>query len=68
VTGMGTPGTYRVSDGSRVEFAAALAALTTEAAPVLERVARTYHATVSYLTYDTIGCLKGGRLADLPVL
>ena len=48
VTGMGTPGTYRVSDGSRVEFAAALAAWTTAAVPVLERVARTYHATMFY--------------------
>ena len=48
VTGMGTPGTYRVSDGSRVEFAAALAAWTAAAVPVLERVARTYHATISY--------------------
>ena len=48
VTGMGTPGTYRVSDGSRVEFAAALAAWTAAAVPVLERVACTYHATISY--------------------
>jgi hypothetical protein len=45
---MGTPGTYRASDGSRVEFAAALAAWTAAAVPVLERVARTYHATISY--------------------
>lgn len=45
---MGTPGTYRVSDGSRVEFAAAVAAWTAAAVPVLERVARTYHATISY--------------------
>ena len=49
MTGMGTPGTYRVSDGSRVEFAAALAAWTAAAAvPLLERVARTYHARISY--------------------
>jgi len=48
VTGMGTPGTYRVSDGSRVEFGAAVAAWTAAAVPVLERVARTYHATISY--------------------
>lgn len=48
VTNMGTPGTYRVSDGSRVEFAAAVAAWTAAAVPVLERVARTYHATISY--------------------
>jgi hypothetical protein len=45
---MGTPGTYSVSDGSRVEFAAAVAAWTAAAVPVLERVARTYHATISY--------------------
>jgi hypothetical protein len=45
---MGTPGTYRMSDGSRAEFAAAVAAWTAAAVPVLERVARTYHATISY--------------------
>ena len=43
-----TPGTYRASDGSRVEFSTALAAWTTAALPVLERVARTYHATITY--------------------
>ena len=43
-----TPGTYRVSDGSRVEFSAALAAWTAAALPVLEEVARTYHATITY--------------------
>ena len=48
VAGMGTAGTYRVSDGSRVEFAVALAAWTAGAVPVLERVARTYHATIAY--------------------
>jgi hypothetical protein len=48
VSGMGTPGTYRVSDGSRVEFAAAVAAWTAAAVPVLEQVARTYNATISY--------------------
>jgi hypothetical protein len=48
VTGMATPGTYRESDGSRVEFAVAVAAWTAAAVPVLERVARNYHATISY--------------------
>ncbi len=45
---MVSPGTYRVSDGSRVEYAAALAAWTAAAVPVLERVARSYQATISY--------------------
>jgi hypothetical protein len=48
VTRMRTPGTYRLSDGSRVEYAAALVAWTAAAVPVLERVARTYHSTISY--------------------
>jgi hypothetical protein len=48
MAGMGTPGTYQVVDGSRVEFAAALEAWTAAAVPVLERVARTYRATISY--------------------
>lgn len=48
VADMGTPGTYRVSDGSRVEFADAMTAWTAAGIPVLERVARTYHATISY--------------------
>lgn len=48
VTEVESPGTYRISDGSRVEFSAAVAAWTTAALPVLERVARTYHATITY--------------------
>jgi len=43
-----TPGTYRASDGSGVEFSTALTAWTAAALPVLERVARTYHATITY--------------------
>jgi hypothetical protein len=45
---MDGPGTYRASDGSRVEFSAALAAWTAAALPILERVAHIYHATISY--------------------
>ena len=45
---MQPPGTYRVSDGSRVEFPAAIAAWTSAALPVLERVAGSYHATITY--------------------
>jgi len=45
---MTTPGTWRVSDESRVYFSAALAAWTAAATPELERIARIYHATVTY--------------------
>ena len=48
VAGMETPGTFRAADGSGVEFAAAQAAWTKAAVLVLERIARTYHATISY--------------------
>jgi hypothetical protein len=45
---MAPPGTYRVSDGSPVDFPAAVAVWTTAALPVLERVARTYRASITY--------------------
>lgn len=45
---MATPGTWRVSDGSPVEFSVALAAWTAASIPELESVARIYHATVTY--------------------
>ncbi len=45
---MENPGTYRASDGFRVDFPDAIAAWTTAALPVLERVARSYHATITY--------------------
>lgn len=48
VTDMRTPGTYRVADGSYVDYSAAIAAWTAAALPVLEQVAQTYHATISY--------------------
>ncbi len=48
VTDMRTPGTYRVADGSYVDYSAAIAAWTAAALPVLEGVARTYHATITY--------------------
>ena len=48
VTDMRTPGTYRVADGSYVDYSAAIAAWTAAALPVLERVAGTYQATISY--------------------
>jgi hypothetical protein len=43
-----TPGTWRISDGSPVPFTTALAAWTAAAIPELERVARIYHATITY--------------------
>jgi hypothetical protein len=43
-----TPGTFRISDGSAVEFADAKADWSLAARPVLLRVARTYHETISY--------------------
>ena len=42
------PGTYRESDGSRVDFPSAIATWATAALPVLGRVARTYHSTITY--------------------
>lgn len=45
---MQPPGTHRVSDGSRVEFPAAIAAWTSAARPVPERLAGSYHATITY--------------------
>lgn len=45
---MQPPGTYRVSDGSHVDFSAAISAWTSAALCVLERVAHSYHATISY--------------------
>jgi hypothetical protein len=45
---MTPPGTCRTSDGSAVEFSAAIDAWTAAAIPVLEQVARSYHATISY--------------------
>src|SRR5512142_1723319 len=46
---MTSPGTWRVSDGSPVHFADAVAAWTSAAIPALECVARIYHATITYL-------------------
>jgi hypothetical protein len=46
VAGMATPGTYRTNYGSGVEFAAAVDSWAVAAIPVLERVARSYHATI----------------------
>lgn len=43
-----TPGTYREIDGSPVDFSVAKDAWAAAARPVLERTARTYHATISY--------------------
>lgn len=43
-----SPGTYRQADGTPVAFADALVAWTAAAVPVLEGVARTYHATITY--------------------
>jgi hypothetical protein len=48
VVNVATPGTYRTSDGSAVDFSAAVAAWTAAAVPVLERVARSYRATITY--------------------
>jgi hypothetical protein len=48
VSDMRTPGTYRVTDGSYVDYSAAIAAWTAAALPVLEQVAGTYHATITY--------------------
>jgi hypothetical protein len=48
VASMATPGTYRISDGSAVDFPAAVDAWTAAALPALERVARSYHATITY--------------------
>jgi hypothetical protein len=45
---MGQPGTYRQGDRTPVEFADALAEWTAAAIPILERVARTYHGTITY--------------------
>jgi hypothetical protein len=45
---METSGTYQVHSSSRVEYAAAMEAWTAAAIPVLERVAGTYNATISY--------------------
>jgi hypothetical protein len=42
------PGTYREVDMSPVSSADALAAWVVEARPVLERIAKTYHATITY--------------------
>lgn len=42
------PGTYRVSDGSPVDFQEAISAWTAAALPVLELVAHTYRATITY--------------------
>ena len=42
-------GTWRVGDGSQVRFADAVVDWITAAIPVLEGVARTYHATTTYL-------------------
>lgn len=42
------PGTYRVSDGSPVDFQEAILAWTAAALPVLERVGHTYRATITY--------------------
>jgi hypothetical protein len=55
---MATPGTWRVNDGSRADFSAALAAWTAAAIPELERVARIYHATI---TYQDLGELVQNR-------
>jgi len=45
---MAPPGTYRTSDGCAVKFSAAVATWTAAAVPVLERVARSYNATITY--------------------
>jgi hypothetical protein len=45
---MAEPGTYRVSDGAPVPMALAKQGWTIAARPALERVARTYRATIRY--------------------
>jgi hypothetical protein len=44
---MHPPGTYRVGDGSLVDFPVAILAWTAAALPVLEPVARTYRASIT---------------------
>ncbi|CDZ92564.1 hypothetical protein QLG13_10325 [Rhodococcus aetherivorans] len=48
-TGMTTPGTWRISDGSRVAFADARAAWAVAAQGILERTARRYNGFITYM-------------------
>lgn len=64
---MSEPGTYRESDGSAIDFSAALAAWTGAARAALVRTARRYRATISYKELaEEVQAVSGIRTKMLP--